>query len=86
MIATVSQLLQKKEADPRWVVHVEVDAKTNHFCRLFWMSPQQVDLAHRFGDVIINDITLMQNQYNVPLNIWVVIDHQFKMRNIAYVL
>ena len=86
MIATVSQLLEKKEADSRWVVHVEVDAKTKRFSRLFWMSPGQVDLAQRFGDVIINDITLMRNQYNVPLNIWVVIDHQFKTRNIAYAL
>jgi hypothetical protein len=82
----VSQLLKKKEDNPRWVVHAEVDAATNHFRRLFWMSPEQVDLAHRFGDVIINDITLMRNQYNVPLNIWVVVDHQFKTWNIAYAL
>ena len=86
MIATVSLLLKKKESDARWVVHAEVDAETNRFRRVFWMSPAQVTLARRFGDVIVNDITLMRNQYNVPLNVWVVIDHQFKTRNIAYAL
>ena len=86
MIAMVAYLMEKKEEDERWVIHVEVDAETNRFRRIFWMSPLQRDLARRFGDVIINDITLMRNQYNVPLNIWLVIDHQFKSRNIAYAL
>jgi hypothetical protein len=86
MVATVGLLLKKKEEDPRWVVHVEVDTATNRFRRLFWMSPEQRELAIRFGDVIINDISLMRNQYNVPLNIWIVIDHQCKSRNIAYAL
>jgi hypothetical protein len=86
MVATVTRLLEMKEADSRWVVHVEVDAKTNRFSRLFWMSPNMIDIGRRNSDVIVNDITLMRNQYNVPLNIWVVIDHQFKTRNIAYAL
>jgi MULE transposase domain len=86
MVAMVTLLLQKKQEDGRWVVHVEVDAETSRFRRLFWMSPSQVGLAHRFGDVIVNDVTLMRNQYNVPLNVWVVIDQQFKSRNIAYAL
>jgi hypothetical protein len=86
MVATVSLLVRLKDEDERWVVHVEADPKTQRFRRIFWMSPVQVMLAHRFGDVIINDITLMRNKYNLPLNIWVVIDHQNKTRNIAYAL
>jgi hypothetical protein len=50
------------------------------------MSPTQVALAQRFRDVIVNDITYQRNQYSLPLNIWLIIDHQFKSRNIAYAL
>jgi hypothetical protein len=86
MVATVALLTKLKGEDERWVVHVEVDAETRRFRRVFWMSPGQVTLAHRFGDVIVNDITLMRNKYNIPLNIWIIVDHQFKTRNIAYAL
>jgi hypothetical protein len=65
---------------------VEVDEETNEFLRLFVMSPKMQEDAARFDDVIINDITLMRNKYNVPLNVWVAIDHQFKTRVIAYAL
>ena len=84
MVATVSLLVRLKAEDERWVVHVEADPETQRFRRLFWMTPDQVLFAIRFGDVIINDITLMRNKYNLPLNIWCIIDHQNKTRNIAY--
>jgi hypothetical protein len=50
------------------------------------MSPDQVSLAQRFSDVIINDIAMARNKYGLPLNIFVVIDQFFKTRNIAYAL
>jgi hypothetical protein len=59
MVSMVAHLLQLKEADPRWVVHVEVDAKTNCFCRVFWMSLTQISQSFCNGDVVVNDITLM---------------------------
>jgi hypothetical protein len=86
MVATVGLLTKLKDEDERWVVHVDVDPETHVLRRIFWMTPKQVILAHRYSDVIINDITLMRNKYNLPLNIWVVIDHQGKTRNIAYAL
>jgi hypothetical protein len=84
MVAMVALLMKKKQEDERWVVHVEVDEDTNRFHRLFWQSPTQVEAGHRFGDVIINDIALMRNRYNVPLNTWVIINHQNKTQTIAY--
>jgi hypothetical protein len=86
MQAMVALLMQKKQADDHWVVHIEVDEVTNHFCQLFWQSPAQVAAGDRFGDVIINDVALMRNQYNVPLNTWVVINHRNKTQAIAYAL
>ncbi|KAF8319136.1 hypothetical protein DL93DRAFT_2054055 [Clavulina sp. PMI_390] len=50
------------------------------------MTPSQVDLARRFGDVIINDITLGRNRYNLPLDIWAVIDHHNRTRTIAFAI
>lgn len=85
MVALVAFLMKKKEEDPRWVVFVEVDGE-NRFHRLFFMSPTQRDLLTRFSDVIINDVALMRNKYNLPLNNWVVIDHQQKTRSLAYAL
>lgn len=86
MVAMVDLLVKLKEADEQWVIGIDVDPETRKFRQLFWMSPGQVDLARRFGDVIINDITYQRNKYGLPLNIWMVIDHQFKSRNIAYAL
>lgn len=75
MIATVKTLVKLKEHDKHWVVTVESDLKTQQFCWIFWMSPWQVELVQKFGDVIINDITYQHNKYRLPLNIWMVIDH-----------
>jgi hypothetical protein len=50
------------------------------------MSPKQVSLAQRFSDVVINDIAMLCNMYGMPLNMFVVINHLFKTRNIAYAL
>lgn len=86
MVATVELLVKLKQADERWVIAVEADPVTRQFMRLFWMSPRQVELAQRFSDVVINDITYQRNVYGLPLNIWLVIDHMFKSRNIAYAL
>lgn len=86
MVATVELLVQHKQADDRWVVFVETDPNSRQFRRIFWMSPTQVALAQRFGDVIINDITYQRNKYSLPLNLFIVIDHQGKSRNIAYAL
>lgn len=83
---TVDKLTKLKNADHRWVVQVQVDERSRRFERLFWMSPDQVSLAQRFSDVIINDIAMARNKYGLPLNIFVVIDQFFKTRNIAYAL
>jgi hypothetical protein len=86
LVAIVDKLMKLKQADHRWVVHVEVNETTRHFERLFWMSPNQVSLAQRFSDVIINDIAMGRNMYRSPLNVFVVIDQFFASRNIAYSL
>lgn len=86
MVATVELLVKLKQADDHWVIAVEADPVTRQFMCLFWMSPRQVELAQRFSDVVINDITYQCNVYGLPLNIWLIIDHMFKSCNIAYAL
>jgi hypothetical protein len=82
--AVVEKLMQLGEADHRWVVHVQINETMRQFEKLFWMLPQQVELGEWFSDVVINDITLMRNKYNLPLNLWVVIDQFLGTRNLAY--
>ena len=82
--AIVEELMKLKESDPRWVVHVKTNEKTRQFEGLFFMSPEMLDLARDRCDVIINDIAMMRNKYSLPLNVWVVIDHNYETRNIAY--
>src|ERR1700690_3937 len=86
LVAIIDKLMKLKNEDPRWVVHVQIDETTRQFQRLFWMSPDQLSVAQRFSDVIINDIAMARNKYGLPLNIFVVIDHFFVSRNIAYAL
>ena len=75
MQALLALLTQKKQEDNRWVVHIEVDEVTHRFRRAFWQSPNQAETGDHWGDVVINDVALMRNRYNVPLNTWVVINH-----------
>lgn len=58
MVAVVQRLTELKAADDRWVVHFEIDTVTKEFRRLFFMTPTQVELGRRFGDVVINDVAL----------------------------
>ena len=83
MMAMVAMLMNKKQEDDRWTVHIEVDEDTNRFRQMFFMSPSQRDKAIRFGDVIINDVALVRNQYNAPLNLFVIIDHRNRTQIIA---
>lgn len=80
----VQRLSELKAQDPRWVVHFEVNPTTRQFEKLYWSSPGQVDLLHRWNDVIINDITLGRNKYNLPLNIFVIVDGQYVTQNVGY--
>ena len=63
--ALLTILMQKKTEDLRWVVDFELD-KDNRLTRLLWMSPDQVDLWHKYHDVVINDNTSRTNQYQMP--------------------
>ena len=86
MLSMVTLLMRLKQEDDRWVVHVEVDEDTNRFRRAFIQSPKQVERLAQHDDVIINDVALMRNKYNVPLNTWVIINHRNKTETIAYAL
>ena len=51
----VENLRAKQREDPRWLVEVRLDNMAQ-FEGLFWMSPLQIDLAKRYGDVLMSDI------------------------------
>jgi len=77
--------MQKKTEDLRWVVDFELD-KDNRLTRLLWMSPDQVDLWHKYHDVVINDNTSRTNQYQMPLGVFIIIDNKCKTRLVCQVL
>ncbi|GBB93919.1 hypothetical protein RclHR1_22530004 [Rhizophagus clarus] len=59
--ALLTKLMQKKAEELRWIVNFELD-KDNCLTRLFWMSPDQMDLWLRYYDIIVNDNTARTNQ------------------------
>ena len=67
-------LMQLKENDVRWQIFVEFD-EAKVLRRLFWMSPNQIELWIQYHDVIINDITCKTNRYNMALSLFVIIDN-----------
>ncbi|RHZ84559.1 hypothetical protein Glove_79g134 [Diversispora epigaea] len=77
--------MQKKIEDLRWVVDFELD-KENRLTRLFWMSPDQVDLWLKYHDVVVNDNTAKTNQYQMPLGIFIIIDNKCKTRLVCQTL
>ncbi|KAJ7790178.1 hypothetical protein B0H14DRAFT_3501929 [Mycena olivaceomarginata] len=81
--AVLSRLRELKEENPRWDWDVKFDER-QVVIALWWQSPEQVDLAHRFYDILINDNTYCRNQYGYPLNIGIIIDNFGKSRNCWY--
>jgi len=78
-------LIQLKENDVRWQIFVEFD-ETKALRRLFWMSPDQVELWIQYHDVVINDITCKTNRYNMALSLFVVIDNYNSSRLVCQAL
>ncbi len=68
-------LIKLKENDARWQIFVDFD-ETKVLRRLFWMSPNQIELWIQYHDVIINDITYKTNRYNMALSLFVAIDNR----------
>jgi hypothetical protein len=83
LVAIVNKLTKLKNADDGWVFHIKLNNK-HQFEGLFWMLPNQVKLSH-YSDVIINNITLLRNKYGIPINVFVVINQFFIIRNLVYV-
>ncbi|KAF7359582.1 hypothetical protein MVEN_00681900 [Mycena venus] len=81
--SVLSRLRELKEENPRWDWDVKLDGN-QVVIALWWQSPEQVDLARRFSDVLINDNTYCRNQYGYPLNIGIIIDNFGKSRNCWY--
>jgi len=78
-------LIKLKENDIRWQIFVDFD-ETKVLRRLFWMSPNQIELWTQYHDVIINDITYKTNRYNMALSLFVAIDNHNCSRLICQAL
>ncbi|EXX75372.1 hypothetical protein RirG_042450 [Rhizophagus irregularis DAOM 197198w] len=77
--------MQKKAEDLHWIVDFELD-KDNRLTCLLWMSSDQVDLWLRYHDVVINDNTARTNQYQMPLEVFIIIDNKCKSCLVCQVL
>ncbi|RHZ89158.1 hypothetical protein Glove_18g82 [Diversispora epigaea] len=81
----LTSLLQKKIEDLRWVDDFELD-KENRLTRLLWMSPDQIDLWLKYYNVVVNDNTAKTNQYQILLEIFIIIDNKCKTRLVCQAL
>lgn len=82
--AIIRSLEEKNRTDPGWRYHLKVDPETSTVMAVFWQSPIQVELARRFGDVIINDNSYNKVDCQYPLNTGVIVDGHNGSRNIWY--
>ncbi|RHZ83105.1 hypothetical protein Glove_99g260 [Diversispora epigaea] len=80
------QLLTKKTEEPGWEVFWEINRETKSLDKVFWMSPEQVQLWMTYHDVILNDNIHKTNQFNMPLSLFTAIDNHFRTRLVAQAL
>lgn len=84
--ADLCELLQQKQReDSNWFIKIELDDSAR-LQRLFWMSPAQRILYRRYRDVVLNDNIAKTNRFNMPLNVFVVVDTDGRSRVVACAL
>ncbi|PPQ82718.1 hypothetical protein CVT24_009926 [Panaeolus cyanescens] len=81
--AILASLEKHSLDDPRWFYRVRL-SESSVVTSLFWMSPVQIDLARRWGDVVLNDACYNRNNVGYPLNIGIVVDGYANSRNVFY--
>ncbi|CAD6942254.1 unnamed protein product [Tilletia controversa] len=80
----LSWLAKEKVKDARFTYSFHCHPQTGALQRLFMSSPVMIDALGQFGDVLIADVAQGRNVYNMPLNVFSVIDGCGKTRNIGY--
>jgi hypothetical protein len=83
--AVLSSLEQKSAEDPCWFYRIML-SEAGVVTAIFWQSPTQVELAKRYGDVLVSDACYNCNNVGYPLNIGIVVDGDCKSRNVFYCL
>jgi hypothetical protein len=66
----VEELLEAQRQDPRWSVVPDWDKETGELKKLFWMTPEQCELAKKYPWVWIHDNTYKCNRYALALGLW----------------
>ncbi|CAD6940672.1 unnamed protein product [Tilletia controversa] len=79
-------LAAQKDKDQGFRYACQVHKETGALRRLFVCSAEMVNALQRFGDVIIADVAQGRNIYQMPLNIFCVVDGAGRTRNVAYVV
>ncbi|RHZ86813.1 hypothetical protein Glove_44g38 [Diversispora epigaea] len=82
----LKQLLAKKSEELGWEVFWEINNETKSLDKVFWMSPEQVQLWMTYHDVILNDNTHKTNHFNMPLSLFIVVNNHFCSRLVAQAL
>ncbi|KAE8184867.1 hypothetical protein CF328_g7723 [Tilletia controversa] len=82
----LSWLAEEKNKDARLIYHFQVHQQTGVLQRLFVSSAPMIDALQQFGDVVIADVAQGRNVYNMPLNLFSVVDGAGRTRNVAYVV
>ncbi|CAD6890599.1 unnamed protein product, partial [Tilletia caries] len=75
-------LAAQKDKDQGFRYACQVHKETGALRRLFVCSAEMVNALQRFGDVIIADVAQGRNIYQMPLNIFCVVDGAGRTRNV----
>jgi len=85
MAFLVRRLRDLKAADDNWIYHIEHD-QNNRLSRLFWQTPGQVAVFRLYGRILEMDVAMDRNAYRMPLTTFIVVDGDFRSRNVAHCL
>ena len=83
--AIINDIQAKIAHGETWTYNLKLD-DSSKVIGLWWQSPEQAALTHRYSDILINDNAANRNQYSYPINVGVVIDNFANSRNIWYAL
>ncbi|CAG8486451.1 1863_t:CDS:2, partial [Scutellospora calospora] len=74
----VECLLQLKNQNLGWIVHIRIDLYDNRLLGVFWMSPLQQQYLIHYIDIIQTDNICQTNWFNMYLTLLVVVDNNIR--------
>ncbi|KAF9064330.1 hypothetical protein BDP27DRAFT_1199253, partial [Rhodocollybia butyracea] len=81
--AILQYIRERLDEGQDWHYDIMLDAQQK-VMGIWWMSPEQVKLAQRYWDLLLNDNSYNHNQYGYPTDIGIVVASDGRSCNIWY--